>query len=93
MIDSPLALKSQGKNAEDHHLHAICHPAQTNDEAQDDLETPESNIIYSLGYSEHVIRDHTAGSGCKLDLGPNHVEVSCSTSSEGCVCHLATCHS
>ena len=64
MIDSPLALKGERQNAEDHHLHAVRHPAQTNDEAQDDLEAAEANIVDGLGDGEHVVRDHTAGGGC-----------------------------
>ena len=64
MIDSPLALKGERQNAEDHHLHAVRHPAETDDDAEYNLESSEADAVDGLGHRERVIRHNSAGSRC-----------------------------
>ena len=75
VVDAPLALESQGEDGEDHHLHAVSHPAQAHDEAENNLKLAEADIIDCLGDSERVVRHHPAGGGPQLDLRPDHVEL------------------
>ena len=64
VVDAPLALQSQGEDGEDHHLHAVRHPAKADHEAEHDLEPAEADAVDGLGHRERVVRHNSAGSRC-----------------------------
>ena len=68
-------MQGQRKNGQDHHLHAVRHPAEAHYEAENNLKFPEADAVDSLGDSEGVVRHNTAGRGSQLDLSPDHVEL------------------
>ena len=85
VVDAPLALEGEGQQGEDHHLHAVRHPAQAHDEAENYLKFSEADVIDRLGDREGVVRDHAAGRRPQLDLRPDHVEVGRGAPPEGVV--------
>ena len=64
LVDPPLAVEGEGKDGEDHHLHAVRHPAEADDEAEHDLEPAKADAVDGLGHRERVIRHNSAGSRC-----------------------------
>ena len=64
LVDPPLAVEGEGKDGEDHHLHAVRHPAETDDDAEYNLESTEADAVDGLGHRERVIRHNSAGSRC-----------------------------
>ena len=64
LVDPPLAVEGEGKDGEDHHLHAVRHPAETDDDAEYNLESTEADAVDGLGHRERVVRHNSAGSRC-----------------------------
>ena len=67
LVYPPLAVQSQGEDGEDHHLHAVGHPAEADDEAEHDLEPAKADAVDGLGHRERVVRHNSAGSGYKRE--------------------------
>ena len=65
MIDPPLAMQGQRKNGQDHHLHAVRHPAKPDNEAEYNLEPAKADVVDGLGHSEGVVWYNSAGRGYK----------------------------
>ena len=74
VVDAPLTLESKRKNWQDHHLHAVSHPAEPHDDAQHHLKPPEPDAVDRLGDSEGVIRDHSTHCSSQLYLSSHHAE-------------------
>ena len=68
VVYPPLALESQGQDGEDHHLHAVRHPAEADDEAEHYLEPAKADAVDGLGHCEGVVRHNSAGSSYKKIL-------------------------
>ena len=58
-------MQGQRKNGQDHHLHAVRHPAKPDNEAEYNLEPAKADVVDGLGHSEGVVWYNSAGSGCK----------------------------
>ncbi len=73
LTDSPFAMQCWGQDAQDHDLHGVRHPAEADDEAQDDLELAEPEGVHGLRDGERVVGHHPGGGGRYPDLGADDV--------------------
>ena len=85
LIYPPLAVQSQGEDGEDHHLHAVRHPAETDDDAEYNLESTEADAVDGLGHREGVVRYNSAGSSCKREAWLGSLILECVQQSKSTV--------